>query len=308
MSQEIKASDIELFDKKGEGRENNDKYNKIRELILPLLLTDIYKLDPLYGKKWEHHQSELNIVLRKISPCGDEYDSIELQKKGGLNNNFDYSVIYHVEEYKFIIPKLEFKFNAFSIQKTPQWLSMYYKDNFNIINTDCGYPSYFYDNYVPQLCEIYNFNIDMITKDDYFKNLYKSSSNHPFFIMLYKADSDPTMKKQTDKKTNLVHESIDKFLTMNLSNVICKPMTDKFQQSNKHKNFILWDCKTQKFNLDMFIPDELTVTSVVGIKNKNCIIVQTKCPTTRHKLLLRWKNHNGVLGPAWQISTERSAK
>jgi hypothetical protein len=62
----------------------------------------------------------------------------------------------------------------------------------------------------------------------------------------------------------------------------------------------MWDCKRQVFH-----KEEIKLTSenlvYMGVINKNTIIVQSDL--NYFKLLLRWKNHKGVLFPAWQIST-----
>jgi hypothetical protein len=42
-----------------------------------------------------------------------------------------------------------------------------------------------------------------------------------------------------------------------------------------------------------------------GIKNNNTIVVEDVERLQEYHLLLRWKNHKGVLNPAWQISLHK---
>jgi predicted secreted protein len=44
-----------------------------------------------------------------------------------------------------------------------------------------------------------------------------------------------------------------------------------------------------------------------SIKNGNTIVLQSAAnPSTTFHLLLRWRNHKGILNPAWQISLKRT--
>ena len=43
-----------------------------------------------------------------------------------------------------------------------------------------------------------------------------------------------------------------------------------------------------------------------GIRNGNVIEVQSG--PTLYRLLLRWRNHKGILNPAWQISMKRETE
>jgi hypothetical protein len=54
-----------------------------------------------------------------------------------------------------------------------------------------------------------------------------------------------------------------------------------------------------------FTTDKISVGNILeykGIKNENTIVVDDLEQKQEYHLLLRWKNHKGVLNPAWQIS------
>ena len=72
---------------------------------------------------------------------------------------------------------------------------------------------------------------------------------------------------------------------------------------------MLWN--NEQFYLDSISEDEINIVpeKILKIgKNKlhNTLIIKTKNNKTEYHLLLRWKNHAGVLFPAWQIKFIRS--
>ena len=66
--------------------------------------------------------------------------------------------------------------------------------------------------------------------------------------------------------------------------------------------YLLW--KDGKFSLDAISLAEMSGMTFQGIKNENTLIIGTE--TTTYGLLLRWRNHKGILNPAWQISMKRN--
>jgi hypothetical protein len=118
----------------------------------------------------------------------------------------------------------------------------------------------------------------------------------PFFQTL--KDMESTIYKE---KQMIVRRSIKDYLNEHALNISIEKLTqDILPQAQK--TFILWDCND--FRSDRIHEDELTITNVEKIKNNNTIVVASKAGT-KHNLLLRWKNHMGILYPAWQISLQR---
>lgn len=64
--------------------------------------------------------------------------------------------------------------------------------------------------------------------------------------------------------------------------------------------------KNGVFYKDEFDKEELIINEIKEI-TKNSVILQTGKTGTIIKMLLRWKNHLGVLFYAWQISLCREA-
>jgi hypothetical protein len=82
-----------------------------------------------------------------------------------------------------------------------------------------------------------------------------------------------------------------------------KKLSEEFIRTQKDKIIILWD--KNNFNIDSIDEAELNVKTIFGIKNNNSILVNSESNKIQYAMLLRWKNHPGVLKPAWQISIKR---
>jgi hypothetical protein len=85
--------------------------------------------------------------------------------------------------------------------------------------------------------------------------------------------------------------------TLNLST-----LSSDIRERQSGKVFILWNLR--EFQSDFIRDDEMEITSVERIKNGNVLVAVSKAGT-KHNMLLRWKNHLGILYPAWQISLSR---
>ena len=64
--------------------------------------------------------------------------------------------------------------------------------------------------------------------------------------------------------------------------------------------------KDGQFYSDKIHPEELIITSVVTVRRGKYLVLQSAKAGTTHEMLLRWKNHAGILYPAWQISMKRA--
>lgn len=71
-------------------------------------------------------------------------------------------------------------------------------------------------------------------------------------------------------------------------------ITEMIYSRQKDKVFILWDLAN--FHKETILDDSYGDLQFVEIKNKNTIVVRN----TKYEfaLLLRWKNHKGILYPA----------
>jgi hypothetical protein len=284
---------IRLFSSAGKGRGLNDANNRIREDILCILhrVPEHFILDNEYGQEWSTLAVKWNQFLKTL--CPHEYDDIEVKK---IANQKQYDLDIQYKKQNQIVHSVlgEFKHNTKTLSSLPQYYSVPEKKGYILVR----YAEFFYDNYLDQLCEL--IQIPKLQKDTYMKCVYQPRYTiHRFFEDLKNSESTYYREKQS-----VVRQSIKDYLNQYANEFSIEALTKDIlpQQS---KTFILWDCN--EFRSDRIHPDELQLEAIEKVHRNNTIIVRSKAGT-KHKLLLRWRNHLGVLYPAWQISLDRSAK
>lgn len=275
------------------GRSSNDFNNRIRETILTYLHNPPlhYINDSEHGKTWRDISSKWNTVLGRI--CGRPYDDIRVKKMAGRRYNYDYNIDFLYNGIAVKTVKVEFKHNCNSIDKLPEYFNCPEKRRL----IDKCYAEYFYDGYIDRICALSD-RLVKPSKEVYMKHIYGSNySKHKFFEEL--KSIEPII--QNEKKF-IVQESIKNYLSEYGSTINLGFLTEDIKNRQSDKIFILWDL--DDFKVDSFREDELVVEEFISVKNDNVVVVKSKCGTI-HNLLLRWKNHLGILYPAWQISLQR---
>ena len=286
------ASDIQTFTVT-RNREDNDKNNKIRENVLLILHNPPtgYMNDPIYGHTWKNISNKWKTFLSTL--CDVKYDDMRIKKMAGRRYNYDHEISFLNEGLVVKTLKTEFKHNSKSIDKLPEYFNAPEKKRY----IDKSYAEYFYDNYIDRICSLSE-TLVKPSKDVYMKHIYSSTySANKFFAKL--KEIEPTI---SNKKKVIVCESIKTYLELYSDTLNLTMLTDDIKRTQSGKIFILWDC--ENFKLDSFLDNEFDIESIVKVKNNNVIVVKSN-HGTRHNLLLRWKNHLGILYPAWQISLER---
>lgn len=255
-------------------KKDNDNTNKIREEILFQLLEQ--KTIP---KKWYKNKQWFNLQQELFKCIGIATNDYKIEKKGGRNYNYD-----------FIIDdkKIEFKYNSAKIDKCPQFLSI----SSNNFCKDEGYASFFYDNYIHKIAKL--LSLDLPKKDEYLKYIYNNNYEKLSFFKDIKAN-EHLIKTEKNK---IVKESIGEYLHNHLHLDIEK-LNEVLKNKEENKYYLLY--KNGSFKFDKIHENELEIVKIEKIKNNNCLILQTKS-NTKIGMLLRWKNHIGILYPAWQIS------
>lgn len=284
---------IRLFLSAGRGRGLNDANNRLREDILAILHhpPEHFLLDNDYGQNWIDMSDKWNQFLKTL--CKNQYDTIEI-KKIANRKNYDLEIQYKKDNQVIQTVIGEYKHNARNLSKLPQYYSASEKKGYISKN----YAEYFYDGYLDQICQ--KANLTKPEKSVYLNSVYQHDYKvHPFFESLKKSEDEFYKEKQL-----IVRESIKTYLNQYGTTISLESLNNDLQQQSK-KTFILWDL--QKFHAETIEPDELVIEKIEGIKKHNTIVVVSKAGT-KHNMLLRWRNHLGVLYPAWQISLDRSAR
>jgi len=280
---------IELFYKKGSAKAKNDAENKIREDVLVFLENELpseYATD----EKWRNLYTNFHETLRTL--CPSEYAHVKIVKKGGRKFNYDFDVIYlDSNNTKVHSIKLEFKHNSCKLEKIPQILSL--MDNVGLIDAP-SYSEHYYTLYLDAYLAEIEYTGDKPTLQEYIALVSGiAPEKHQMF-----------MHMRAFKANTAVKESIHTYLNAYVSKFKVDHFTQKLVESQSNKYFLLWDLS--KFHIDTLSVEELTIKDVLlkpTKKQTNTIVALST--TSEYHLLLRWRNHNGILNPAWQIKVTR---
>ena len=279
------------------GRAENDAKNAVRESVLEMILTpaaaDFAVASPL-AEQWSAVRSGWRSALSL-----EEDQEVIIKKMAGRKHNYDFSV----KSGEAIAMKVEFKCGAgvSALADLPQILSL--SGNFDLMRSGTEVPLYaehFYKNFLPIYLEADGGDDEtrssLPEKDKYMKLVHQSNyDRNPFFRRLY--DHEEVNKAE---KAAIVDQSISSYLLLAAGELDLDKLSAKLAASQSGKRFVMWDSRAHKFHHAEIGEDDLRLVEMVDI-TKNSIVVAA-ASGQRYKMLLRWKNHKGILLPAWQIS------
>jgi hypothetical protein len=290
--------DIQHFNSAGQCKSDNDSNNKFRENIIANMnnIDNKYFNDAIYGNDWRQIKNLFDTKMREICPS---YSSYKIEQKAGRKFNYDFEVsFFNMDKILIKIGKLEFKFNASTIDETPQFVSPMKPSQY----LSQSFEEYYYLNYLIPLLK--KFNLTIPDPEIYLKqihgnkpkcmveaqNLYyqgcKQSSQFTGAenaIAFYKACNDASV------------EAIRNFI--NESDLDVEKLNQYLIQSQDEKIYLLY--KNGNFYLQNAILDDYIIESYVKGSNK---YIATSKSNKKIEILLRWKNGNGIAFPAFQIS------
>lgn len=187
---------------------------------------------------------------------------------GGRTYRHDFEV-----EHEGRIERIEFKVGR-SIWDAPQVIQLSAFKSFLP-----GYPKYYYDNYLPAR------RPDWAT---YESEVRKIKSDHPFFLELRNA-----------KPADAARRSIAAFLAEHGPSIDLQAFEREID-SVFGKTYIMWSIATGSFSVERL--EQPNGWRYVGVTHNSVILESGRYIC---KLMLRWKNRNGVLNPAWQVSLQK---
>jgi hypothetical protein len=86
-------------------------------------------------------------------------------------------------------------------------------------------------------------------------------------------------------------------------------ISKKLIDTQSQKIYMCYDPSKNNICTDFINDNELSITDIKELKkNKDGMIHTIVCSTKSNtiiNMLLRWRNHAGILNPAWQISIKR---
>lgn len=296
-----------------QGREMNDANNRKREPIISAIINHSVPPEYQYSIVWRNFTERLlefvdNLFLEEELSHLQPHRTI-CKIMAGRNNNYDFLITKESPNGIKKSKKVEFKFNAKKITGCPQFLSVSSK-----VNT--SYAEYFYDNCVERITELYGLD-EMIDRSSYLKSVHQTNySKNKWFSSIYNLEQEGDEKHKMKKR--IVDESIHTYLTEHYfaetdsMESLISFWNKKFIETQGDKIYMLYCPKEKKFYRDEITEKELTISADhMGLqtgKNDNVhtlVFYTGEDRNTSIKLLLRWRNHAGVLNPAWQISIHR---
>jgi len=291
----LSKESIDLFYSVSKKKEN-DAHNKLREDILCDMLNNKIPNEWLSDSKWDKLQTSLKEYVSKIVYPSEKL--INAERKSGRGHNHDFLFKVQESEQKIKEIKVEFKYNSENISQYPEFLSVssawFSKEN------TITYAEFYYENYLQKVVKLFeSIDEEIPTKAQYMKYIYQNYyTKHPIFQAMYEQE-EPILKQ----KKKLVDESICDYLTNHFQLDIDK-LNTKLKESQDNKQFMLY--KNGAFYHDCIREEELSIVKIKSIKLGNTVICETKAEKTDIHMLLRWKNHAGILFPAWQIKLVRN--
>lgn len=304
----LQVTDILLFTESaaGTGREENDRRNKQREFMLVELFAgrcDAFCEDATYGAAWTELRTQFRQALEQMASLEGLTDSTALcvKQKGGRGHNYDFSVTYKTPDGEHE-SHVEFKFGGTTVDSLPEFFNPAADKPFHAEL----YASYYFHSTLPQVAALYGITVPLPSEADYLKHIHKNKAAHPFLVALdaaERANADRSATSKYAQKKALVAASIETYLETNLDSTQFATIEAELKRSQGNKRYLLYSNKS--FHHDALKPTELCLEHTAYVKNGNTLVIQTQEPHTHIAMLLRWKNHLGVLFPAWQISMIR---
>lgn len=279
-------------------RNNNDLTNKVREKVLKLICNPPkeYLDNEEFGNYWRIVYQSWNDALKQIAENTNIplYTSTQIKIRGGRKFNYDADVMYYNEANLVANKKIEFKKGGPNIDNLPQFLSLQTKTGLFTETYDKFWYENYLDNYIA--CD------SSITETKPSIELYlKYVTNTKYTITPFFAQLKTRELFFQKEKNEVVNASITEYLTQYGKTIDIKSFSEKVITTQSEKIYLLWT--NEKFSIDKLSDIEMSEMTYHSIKNGN--VLELKSGNTIYKMLLRWRNHKGILNPAWQISMKR---
>lgn len=281
-------------------KNTNDMNNKKRENIIGSILANananantLCNPNPMnqyyrYSRRWNNIKDALYNYIR--NDLNIQHTNIQFIHRGGRKYNYD----FEIDKY-FI----ELKFNVDDVNQVPQFVSPYNPSKY----MTASYEEYYYDNYLPLLASSRD---DLVIPDKrtYIQEINSTAPNSMKKYQLAYYNGCKASSKYTGERRDiefyalankLSAESILTFIERTELNI--EILNEYLSNSQKNKIYMLY--KNGKFHKQTIEESKYKIKSYT--KSKNMFLAKTQ-DGKNIKILLRWKNGNGIAFPAFQIS------
>jgi len=291
-------------------KNKNDMNNKKRENIIGSIIANAANpanpANPMneyyrFSRRWNSMKDAVFNYLKNELNI-QHHTKIHLIHRGGRKYNYDFEISDATGGTSGGTPNtyfIELKFNVDDVNKAPQFVSPYNPSKY----MTSSYEEYFYDNYLPSLAS----SRDGLVIPDKRTYIQEVNSTSPSSMKMYqeayyngcKASSKYTGERRDVEFYTLANklstESILAFIARTELNI--DVLNEYLSSSQKNKIYMLY--KNGKFHKQIVEDSNYKIKSYT--KYKNTFIAKTQ-EGKDIKILLRWKNGNGIAFPAFQIS------
>lgn len=305
-------------------RGQNDKNNKMREAIIGAIINNQIPETYYLTERWRALKTAVDGFLAECGGGGGGnetgYSRVECIPAAGRGHNYDFSVKFTGRNSEDTATTttttntntttyhVEFKFNAAKVSDAPQFVSPMKPSQY----LSGSYEEYFYDKYMARIAaaaaaattipdrtewlkQIHN-NAPVCVKhlqDKYYAGCAKSSQ-------FTKAADDIAFYELCKKVST---ESIRGFIAEHDLNIV--KLSEYLRESQEGKTYMLFQpaaaAAGPTITLQRVDPADYNIVSCAPNPSKSrydCVTQSGK----KVRVLLRWKNGNGIAFPAFQIS------
>lgn len=297
IKSKIMIDDIDSFNLST--KKENDSKNKMRERIVENIINNTIPLYYYDDQRWSNLKREIDYYICELMKIKniDTIVQVTCVIMAGRNHNYDYNITINDEQFY-----VELKYNVQTVNDAPQFVSPMNPSQFMINLEQLSFEDHHYQ-YLSQIVEntpilvppldIYKNDIHspkpkcfVEAQNKYYKGCSKSSqySGDKMDIAFYK------------NANQISKESIKEFIRK--SDLDINKLTTYLLKTQIDKNYMLY--KEGKLYLQKINQDDYTIVSFVKNKRMNGFVATSKSGI-KIKILLRWKNGNGIAFPAFQI-------
>lgn len=283
-------------------KKDNDRINKLRELILVDIINDNIPKHYFNDIKWRQLKINFQETIYKL--CDQKFDEVTLTQMAGRLHNYDFIATFYKNSRQIYSEKIEFKYTT-NIFNYPQFLSLYItsiKNNFINDNfIELWYNKYL-DDFLAIASECSN-NPHLLHKPTiriYTRMINDTNGKTPFMkeLKYVLKNMDRHCKMLSDR---IVNSAISDYINTTTNTIQLDKLQDLF---NHQQDKVFICCQKGVFTANS-ISKYLNLSNTSISHNHNTIIIKNKQFNTNIKILLRWKNDKGRAGPAWQIGINK---
>jgi hypothetical protein len=293
----INQNSVDAFD--NNIKQLNDSKNKLREHIISFIINDKIPANYFNLPKWNNLKTA---IFNYFDSFINVPYNIECITKGGRKNKYDFKILITDEHKKIFEYLIEFKYNIKQINQAPQFVSPMKPSQYMTIS----YEEYYYKNYLPKIADY--LGVKNLPNEDIYLNQIHSTK--PKCMEIYqkkyyqgcRSSSQYTSLKEDVEFYNFCKKISRESITTFLNNAdLNHDMLSKYLfETQDNKIYMLY--YNGIFYKEEILQDNYKIISVDKNPEKHTFTCLT-IAKNKIKILLRWKNGNGIAFPAFQISS-----